>query len=76
MSFTPRQVNLPAHLAITCKLAAEVATLLKHDAEFLGREGRAHPSMEDTAGLQLTRRPWFSSRCAASCPVCRHDSFP
>jgi hypothetical protein len=35
MPFIPRQVRLPARQAITCKLPAETATLLKRYAEFL-----------------------------------------
>ena len=35
MPFIPRQVRPPARLAITCKVPQELATLLKHYAEFL-----------------------------------------
>ena len=35
MPFIPRQVKPPARLAITCKVPQELATLLKHYAEFL-----------------------------------------
>jgi hypothetical protein len=35
MPFIPRQVKPPARLAITCKLPQELATLLKHYAEFM-----------------------------------------
>jgi len=35
MPFIPRQVKAPARQALTCKLPAETATLLKQYAEFL-----------------------------------------
>ena len=35
MPFIPRQVKPPARQALTCKLPAETATLLKQYAEFL-----------------------------------------
>ena len=35
MPFIPRQVKTPARIALTCKVPAEMATLLKHYAEFL-----------------------------------------
>ena len=35
MPFIPRQVKAPARIAVTCKVPQEMATLLKHYAEFL-----------------------------------------
>ena len=35
MPFIPRQVKPPARIALTCKVPEEMATLLKHYAEFL-----------------------------------------
>lgn len=35
MAFIPRQVKPPARVAITCKVPEQIATLLKHYAEFL-----------------------------------------
>ena len=35
MPFIPRPVKPPARLAITCKMPEELATVLKHYAEFL-----------------------------------------
>lgn len=35
MPFIPRQVKPPARIAVTCKVPAEMATVLKHYAEFL-----------------------------------------
>ena len=66
MPFIPRQVKPPARLAITCKVPAETAAVLKHYAEFL--ESTQEHVIVETLRLAFRRDKEFHAWLAATHP--------
>jgi hypothetical protein len=66
MPFIPRQVKPPARLAITCKVPQEVATLLKHYAEFL--DSSQEYVVAETLALAFRRDKEFHTWLATTHP--------
>src|SRR5437588_554181 len=69
MPFIPRPVTPPARLAITCKVPQEVATLLKHYAEFL--ESSQEYVVAETLCLAFRRDKEFHTWLATTHPEMR-----
>jgi len=69
MPFIPRQVKPPARLAISCKVPQEVATLLKHYAEFL--ESSQEYVVAQTLCLAFRRDKEFHTWLATAHPEMR-----
>lgn len=69
MPFIPRQVKPPPRLALTCKVPAEIATLLKHYAEFL--ESSQEYVVTETLRLAFRRDKEFRVWLAKTHPSMR-----
>jgi hypothetical protein len=69
MPFIPRQVKLPARVAITCKVPEAVAALLKHYAEFL--ESTQEHVIVETLRLAFRRDKEFQAWLANTHPEAR-----
>jgi hypothetical protein len=69
MPFIPRQVKPPARLAISCKVPQEVATLLRHYAEFL--ESSQEYVVAETLCLAFRRDKEFHTWLATAHPEIR-----
>jgi hypothetical protein len=69
MPFIPRQVKPPARLAISCRVPQEVATLLKHYAEFL--ESSQEYVVAETLCLAFRRDKEFHTWLATTHPEMR-----
>jgi hypothetical protein len=66
MPFIPRQVKPPARVAVTCKVPADLAALLKQYAEFL--DSTQEYVVVETLRLAFHRDKEFQTWLAASHP--------